>query len=242
MRKTLIAMSLLGFAGSASADFLGLYVGAGSWSHDPSGSFDSTQGGSTQNIDMQSNVGLSKESETYAWLAFEHPVPLVPNIRLETTPLKHEGTTSITGTFNGQSFTSSDHAIVDLSSTDIIPYWRILDNWVNLDIGLVARKLDGEFTLGSGGATAKISETVPMLYVAAQFDLPLTGLSVGADLKTLSVGDNEYSDMRLRAMYEMGVVGFELGTRTTNITLKDASNVNADIDFKGMMFGMYLHF
>ena len=236
MRKTLLAMTLLGITGTASADFLGLYVGGGSWSHDPSGDFSSTNGSSTV-IDMENNLGFDKESEAYLWAAFDHPIPILPNIRLERTALKHEGVTS---SVNFLGISVQGPAVVDLSSTDIIPYYRLLDNWVNLDVGLVIRKLDGEFTIGI--RSQKFSETVPMIYLAAQFDLPLTGLSVGADLKTLSVGDDSYSDLRLRALYEVGVVGFELGTRTTNITLKDASNINADIDFKGMMFGMYLHF
>ena len=236
MRKSLLALALLSITGTASADFLGLYVGGGSWSHDPSGDFSSTNGGSSV-IDMENNLGFDKESEAYIWAAFDHPIPILPNIRVERTSLKHEGTTSAVD-FLGS--TISGPAVVDLSSTDIIPYYRLLDNWVNLDLGLVFRKLDGEFTIGSN--RQEFSETVPMVYLAAQFDLPLTGLSVGADIKSLSVGDDSYSDLRLRAQYEMGVVGFELGTRTTNITLKDASNINADLDFKGMMFGMYLHF
>ena len=239
MRKTILAMSLFGMVGTASADFLGLYVGGGSWSHDPEGGFSSTNLGSTT-IDMKNNLGFDKESEGYLWAAFDHPIPLLPNIRLERTPLLHQGMTSIGGSFNGQPFLVSEPATTDLTSTDIIPYYRILDNWVNLDVGLVIRKLDGEFTVGSD--SQKFDETVPMVYLAAQFDLPLTGLSIGGDIKNLSSGDDSYSDVRLRALYEMGVIGFELGTRTTNITLKDVSNINADLDFKGMTFGMYLHF
>jgi outer membrane protein len=232
------AITLSMMSGAASADALGIYVGAGSWSHDPSGGFESTQAGSTLNIDVNSDVGLSKESETYLWLALDHPIPVLPNIRLESTGLKHTGNASSAVTFLGSS--ASGNTVIDLTSTDIIPYYRILDNWVNLDVGLVARKLDGEFTIGSN--SQELSVTIPMVYLAAQFDLPLTGLSIGADMKSLSVGDNSISDVRVRALYEMGVVGFELGTRTTNITLKDESSINADIDFKGMMFGMYLHF
>lgn len=240
MRKLVIgsALALSMMSGVASADFLGLYVGAGSWSHDPSGSFESTTAGTNDTIDMKNNVGLDEESETYVWLAFDHPVPILPNIRLERTPLKHTGNASIPVDFLGSTVTGD--TVVDLTSTDIIPYYRLLDNWVNLDLGLVIRQLDGEFTIGSESQVVDI--TVPMIYLAAQFDLPLTGLSIGADLKTLSVGDNSYSDLRLRALYEMGVVGFELGTRTTNITLEDEENITADIDFDGMMFGMYLHF
>ena len=237
MRKTLLAMTLLGLAGTASADVLGLYVGGGSWSHDPSGDFSSTNGGSST-INMKNNLGLEKENEAYVWAAIDHPIPFLPNLRIERTALKHTGTASIPVTFLG-SFVSGP-SVVDLSSTDIIPYYRLLDNWVNLDVGLVVRKLNGEFSVDT--SVQKFDETVPMIYLAAQFDLPLTGLSIGGDIKNLSFGDNQYSDVRLRALYEMGVVGFELGTRATNITLKDSSNINADINFKGMMFGMYLHF
>ena len=93
MRKIILAMTLLGMAGTASADFLGLYVGGGSWSHDPEGGFSSTNLGSTT-IDMKNNLGFDKESEGYLWAAFDHPIPLLPNIRLERTALKHEGVTS----------------------------------------------------------------------------------------------------------------------------------------------------
>ena len=240
MRKILSSSLLLVtlYSASASADFLGLYVGGGSWNHDPSGSFESTQAGSSLDIDMQSSLGLSDESETYVWAAFDHPIPFLPNIRLEKTSLSHNGTVTSPVNFNGGP--TSGASTVSLDSTDAILYYRLLDNWVNLDLGLNLRKIDGEFTIGS--RSLSVSETIPMLYAAAQFDLPFTGLSVGADYKLVSYDGSSYDDLRLRALYEMGVVGFELGLRTTTITLDDVDNVNADIDFDGLMFGMFLHF
>ena len=40
----------------------------------------------------------------------------------------------------------------------------------------------------------------------------------------------------------MGVIGFEAGYRTTSIKLDDLDNVNANVDFSGLMFGAYVHF
>jgi len=238
MRNILTSSLLLAvlYSASASADFLGVYVGGGSWNHDPSGDFNTTQTGST-NIDMKSNLGLSDESEAYVWAAFEHPIPFLPNIRLEKTSLGHSGSAGSV-VFNG--VTVNGAATISLDSTDAILYYRLLDNWVNFDLGLNLRKIDGEFAIGS--ESVSVSESIPMLYMAAQFDLPFSGFSVGADYSLVSYSGSKYDDLRLRALYEMGVVGFEVGLRTTTLELDNVDNINAKIDFDGIMLGMFLHF
>jgi len=238
MRKILTICFILIFPfSSVSADTLGLYVGGGSWSHDPSGTFGSTQTGSST-IDMKSDLNLSKKSESYVWMAFEHPIPFLPNIRLEKSSLSNTGNTSNIYNFNGS--TTSGNFETTLDSTDAILYYRLLDNWVNLDLGLDVRKIDGRFAIGN--QSSSVTATVPMLYGAVAFDLPLTGLSVGADYKVISHSGSSYNDTRIRATYEFGVVGIEAGVRSTNIQISNVDNINTDLEFKGVMVGAYLHF
>lgn len=232
-----ILLALLALSGNANADMLGLYVGGGVWDHDPVGTF-GTVGDSV--IDMESNLKYTAEKDSYAYVAFEHPVPVVPNIRIESASMGHTGTSSATVIFNGQTLNTGSPSTMNLDNTDAILYWRLLDNWVNLDIGINARKLDADFTIN--GETVAVSATIPMAYVAAQFDLPLSGLSIGADINHISYADASYQDIRIRILYEMGVVGLELGMKTTNLELKGLDSVNADIEFKGMMMGAFLHF
>jgi outer membrane protein len=240
MKKILTTCFILifPFAG-ASADTLGLYVGGGSWSHDPSGNFSSTQTGSST-IDVKSDLNMSKKSESYVWMAFEHPVPLLPNIRLERSSLTNTGNTGNTFNFNDQTNVTGNYEVT-LKSTDLVLYYRLLDNWVNLDLGIDARKIDGTFALGTNNSRS-VSATVPMLYAAAEFDLPLPGLSVGADYKVVSYSGSTYNDMRIRAAYEFGVVGIEAGIRSTKIKISDVDNINTDLTFKGVMVGAFLHF
>jgi outer membrane protein len=239
MNKLLIcgcaALSLL--SNTANADFLGLYVGGGSWSHDPSGGFQSQDPGS-DNISMKDTLGLNDESEGYLYIAFDHPVPFLPNIRLEKTALTHNGVSSGVN-FNGVNALSGN-AVVSLDSTDLTLYWRLLDNWVNLDVGLTLRKFDGEFTIAS--ESLALQETIPMIYAAAQFDLPLTGLSVGGDINVISLSGNSLTDTRLRLLYEIGVVGVEAGLRSTKIELDDVDNITTNITFDGLFLGAFLHF
>ena len=230
-----LSLSFILFSSAASADFLGIYAGGGSWNHDPSGDFSGNTGTA---IDIAGDLNSSAKSEGYAWLAFEHPVPLIPNIRLEKTALTQTGNLSVSGKdFNG---VASGASSITLDSTDAILYYRLLDNWVNFDLGLNLRKIDGNFTVGS--SDVKFSQSIPMLYVAAQFDLPFSGFSVGADVNVVSYQGSTYNDVRLRALYEMGVIGFEVGTRTTTLTLDNVDNINADLKFSGLMLGMFLHF
>lgn len=221
MRKITISMilALSALSSNANADALGLYIGGGVWDHDPSGSF-GTDGVNDPQINMESDLKYSGEKDSYVYAAFEHFVPLVPNLRVERS--------------------SMGYTAVNIDNTDAILYWRLLDNWVNFDLGFTARKLDADFTVGN--QTVAVSETIPMVYAAVQFDLPLTGLSVGADINTISYSDASYSDVRIRALYEMGVIGFELGLKTTNLELKGLDKINADLEFKGMMVGAFLHF
>ena len=229
-----LAMALSVVTGSANADALGLYVGGGIWDHDPSGTF-GTEGDTS--INVESDLSYSGESDTYFYAAFEHFVPLVPNVRVEMASMEHTGTAAGL-TFNGVSATGD--SAISLDTTDAIAYWRLLDNWVNFDFGLNVRQLEADFVVGS--ETVSVSETVPLLYIAAQFDLPFTGFSVGADINTISVSGVTYQDMRVRALYEMGVIGLEAGLKSTTIELDDVDNVNADLEFEGIMFGAFLHF
>lgn len=219
---------------SANADVLGLYVGAGSWNHEPTGTFGTT---GDDIIDLESDLSYSKESDTYFYAAFEHFIPLVPNIRIERSALGHSGAAT---NLNYNGVTVTGDSSINLDTTDAIIYWRLLDNWVNFDFGLNVRKLDGDFTIDT--EVVSVSETIPMIYLAAQFDLPFTGFSIGADINTLSVSDVTYQDVRLRAIYEMGVIGFEAGYKSTSVELDNVSNLNADLEFKGIMLGAFLHF
>jgi len=239
MRNLLvICLSIVLPISAASADTLGLYLGGGSWSHDPSGSFGTTQPAS-DNIDIASDLNLGKNSETYLWLAFDHPIPVLPNIRLEKTGMSHTSKTSGSYNFNGNP-AATGASEMTLDSVDAILYYRLLDNWVNLDLGLDLRKLDGRFAIGS--EAVDVSESVPMLYLAVELDLPLTGLSLGADYKVVSYKGSSYNDSRIRVAYETGVVGMEAGLRSTRFKLDDVDSINSEMTFKGLMVGVFLHF
>lgn len=217
MKKALIASSIL-LAGAANADVLGLTAEIGQYS--PDATFNGSVNGNSSNSD------LSGESNTYFGVAFEHPVPVIPNIRLQGSTL--EG--------------SSNDAYAKIDSTDYTLYYEILDGlaWIDLDVGVSFRQMDVEAT--SNGSSASESLILPTGYVSAYFTIPTLPISVGGELKTLAIGDSSVTDTTIKVKYQSPfIVGVEGGYRNANLTI-DEGDLNTEVDFDGLYIGVFADF
>ena len=270
MRKTPMKTTLLAgllIAGtlplSAQADTIfGVYAGAARWTQEYSGTFGSNPsdsdevciGGCNFNIDIENDLGLDEEDGDTLWIAIEHPVPLLPNIKLERNELKTSGQNTLA---LGQGFTYGDETFAnttvstdfDLSHNDYVLYYEVLDNWVNLDIGIDIKQFDGKVAVTDVNNTArtveeKLDAPIPMLYLAARFDLPLTGLSFGAQGAGISAAGATLKDIRFNIAYEFAFgLGIEAGQRNMTIEIdEDEEDVFGDLEFKGNYIAATFHF
>jgi outer membrane protein len=229
------------------ADTLGIYLGAGVWNHDATGT--AKEATSAISFDLEKDLYLQEEQEGYFYIAFEHPLPLIPNIRFASTKLSNAGAgaTTIDVNIGGESFPAGTTLTTTLvlDSTDLTLYYEILDNVVELDLGLTARKLDGSFKTFSTTLTATetLDETIPLLYAAVAFNLPVTGLSLKAEGNFIGSSDVNHSDFQVKLGYEFAsIFGIEGGYRAQNFEIADTSNVTANMKFSGIFAGLFLHF
>lgn len=241
MKKLLISAIIALLPLSAmSATVLGLQVGAGSWKHDPSGTINTDLDAASNTVDLKNDLNLTEESEGYAYFIVEHPVPLVPNFKYVNTKLTSAGTGAVNFTFDGVNYATPVNTKIDLSQSDFILYYEILDNIVSLDLGLNAKKVDGNITIDTDVTT--FSGTIPMLYVAAEIQLP-AGFSLAGEISTISAGGSEVTDLTVKATYTTDfLLGVEAGVRNLSIKVDDADSVNGDIEFKGIFAGVYFKF
>ena len=232
---------------TAQADFLGFRIGANSWQQDYDGEVRSSSA-AIDEIDITDDLGLDDETGSHFYIAFEHPVPVLPNILLERTELDIEETASPTRdfTFDGVSYSATDQITTtsDLSHTDLSAYYEVLDNWVSLDIGLTLRQFDEGIELVSTTERAEldIDATVPLLFVAAKFELPLTGLYASAQAKAISYSDATLSDFSIALGYETDFgLGLEGGFRSFEIDYDD-DDEEANLTIDGAYAGLFYHF
>ena len=247
------ALSMACLAPTAQADtLLGLYLGVDGWQSDNSGSF--AQDGNLQSFKFDD------ETFTSYYAALEHPVPLVPNLKLKYTELELNGDTTLDETF---SFGGSDYVVgtqvgtvSDLSHIDYILYYEIFDNdLVSIDLGVNAKQFDGEIVVtgtsqdGGQNTTERVdfSGFVPLVYGRAEVGLPLTGLSVFFEGSLLAIDDSKVQD------YQMGVayalldnlaidMDIKAGYRSMTLELDDIDDIYTDLDASGPFAGIPIHF
>ena len=232
---------------ATQADVLGFRIGGYSWSQEYSGDVQSSNS-AIDEVDINDDLGLDDETGTTFYVALEHPVPFLPNIMLQQTDLEVEETANPTKTFTfeGQTYNVTDEITTtsDLSHTDATLYYEILDNWVSLDVGLTIRQFSEGIELSSPTTSSEldIDATVPMLYVGAKFELPLTGLYINADINGISVGDASLMDYKAAIGYESTIgLGIEAGLRNFEIDYDD-DDEQANLTIDGAYVGVFYHF
>ena len=240
---TLLSAPFL-FASSAQADtILGVYAGAGTWNAD----YDGQAGDPCITL---KELGLKKQSNTFYYIALEHPVPVLPNIRLTQTNISSKQTATVTKTFTINDTTFSGSEVVtsdfDLSHLDATFYYEILDNWINLDLGITARKFSGYVHASTPTKTEKVNvdKTLPMLYLKVQFDLPFSGLSAGVEGNYVSYNKDKLTDYSAKVSYLFDSaldVGVEVGYRALKLTIDD-KDITADVNLKGPYAALIAHF
>jgi outer membrane protein len=248
MKKLLLcATTALTFVTTINADTIGAEVGYAAWNTSLSGNIQKGTG----TFDFENDLGYgSNEVNGFMWAYIDHPLPFLPNIKIQKTNYSDSasGTINANVTFDNQNFTASDTVTssLTLDQFDIIPYWRILDNWVNFDIGLNIKSIDGNIQVddSSGNhANHDFSVILPMLYTKARVDLPFTGLSIEADLSYIGYSGNKFSDIKAGVVYETTFgLGATAGYRQQNVTLDDIDNTYGDLNIKGPYAGLFYHF
>lgn len=245
LKQSILAVSLVAASAHvAQADtILGVYAGAGIWQSEIGGD---VQDGTTA-IDAEDDIGLEDDDNNFFYFALEHPIPVLPNIKLQHTELSVDGDNLLTRDidFDGSVFRVSDDvsAEADLTHTDATFYYEVLDNWVSLDLGFSVRLFDGFVEIQSAAESARedLDEPIPMLYAKFRFDLPLTGLSVDAEANGIGYSGNTLIDASLRLAYESGIgLGVEAGYRSMRLELDE--DIEGDIDLSGLFAGINFHF
>jgi hypothetical protein len=93
----------------------------------------------------------------------------------------------------------------------------------------------------------KTNDIEPMLYVATNISLPLTGLSVFAQGDYLLMDDHLLYDYQVGLSYDLvdsTIVDFNLtlGYRVVKMEVEDLDSLYTNLEFKGVFAGVILHF
>ena len=251
MKKILTAAALAATLPQAASalPLVDFYAGGYYWDQGVSGDVSGT-------ADLEDDLKLDAGGQNVIYFAFEHPIPVVPNIKMKTTDMSSDGTGNLNVDLNlgGETISANTDVAskLDLSHTDYTLYWGLPLPIVTLDFGLTLRQFDGSMevvdTANSAiDAAADLDVTVPMGYLKVGADIPLTGLSLGGDINVISYEDSGITDYDLNMTYVLPLiplldVGITAGYRSFDLEINpdDFGGSDDDLSAKTTIDGPYI--
>lgn len=240
MKKAALAVIISGAGSVAHADIVGANVDAAYWQVGSSGGYDIAG----QEVDFEDSLGIDGDSSYFVSAAVEHPVPLIPNVKLGYSSINQSGEGNIQGDFAGLSAGESVTADWSMDFVDGTFYYEILDNWVNIDAGLTIRAIESNLEVVSqyGSKDLVVDAVLPMIYGKAQLDLPFSGWSLGAEVNGVSFDGDSITDGQGYVQYEkFGVAHARVGYRTIDVSVS-YSGQSIDGDISGAFVGVGVDF
>ncbi|WP_404400300.1 TIGR04219 family outer membrane beta-barrel protein [Idiomarina seosinensis] len=227
LKSTLALLTCSVLSMNAHADtVLGLYLGVQGWQVDSKGSYQLLSSDAYQ-VD-----GDNTRSSFYA--ALEHPIPLLPNIKVRQNNLTADTELSATE--------------VNFDHRDYSLYYEIFDNdIIAIDVGINGKTFDGRAVDIAGNQVSGFSETIPTAYLATRVGLPFTHWAVTGEAKALTIDDSSLTDVQAALEYRiidnLAVdVSISAGYRSLRVDLDDVDGLFSDIDFNGPFLSVDVHF
>lgn len=237
-----VALSALSF--SSYADVIGGTLEVSYWQGGYGGEFFSRT--NNEIVDLEEQLNLDDTGALEIAASLEHPIPILPNIKIKHIDLDESADSTVTFDFEGVTYSGNVQTDLDLTHSDIILYYEVLDNWLMLDVGLDVKVFDGELLIEEVGGTdstqADIDEALPMLYANAAIELPFTGMSVGAELSAISYSGDKIYDGKLRLRQDISLAFIELGYRQFALDIEDVDDIDVDADISGVYISTGLDF
>ena len=170
MKKYLLTIALALAANSATADTIaGVYIEARGTQLELEAS------GSYQNEDNSFDISAEKEIGTAIIAKFEHPIPLIPNLRIAYEEYNITGkTTGIEFNFGETVFDGNFNTTYDITEQTATLYYEFLDfDTATLDAGFSIKhfKVDLSFTNSTSNESDSLDALVPAVYLSAKTQL-----------------------------------------------------------------------
>ncbi len=240
MRKTLALLSIISTL--SLSDVIGGEINLGYYNHIPNGS--AQYKGDV--LKLEDGLKFENEGDIFIKAYIEHPLPIIPNIKIGYTNFKHSGAGTVSDGFTfGDKIFSPNVDIktnLDLEMYDLTLYYELLDNWLNFDVGVNLKYIDGVLNVKGTNLVTKqlIDEStdfqvpIPMLYGKVRLDVPATDLSFQVEGNYVTYDGHTLYDAEAGVRYTFVLgLGLEAGYKTIKLKLNDIDGLSMDADFSG---------
>ncbi len=250
MKKMAVFTVLLSmvYFNCSQAVAIGIEAAVGGQFLSPSGFFSYKGTGELDNLDIDNDLKYDNETNVYTRVKIDMPL-VFPNIYLMATPVEFEATgiNNINFKFGDLEFNEDEefYSKLNLSHYDVTLYYSIpflgiaTLNRINIDLGINVRVID--FKAEMRQETSNLYESkdavlpVPMIYAAIAVG-PVKDISLEAEIRGISYGNNSYYSVLGRIKYEFpGPLFIAGGYRYDEVKI-DEDDIDIDLKIQGVFF------
>ena len=231
----------LSFPGLAQAEFVGLNIGPGA--------LPSSQPLTSSSIDLVDDLDTANPEPNSMVLILEHPISALPNVRYEgfSNDSTNPRTLNPELRFASGSDIGAGETSYDLEQEDIVLYYQLLNNWIDLDMGVDLKRVDAQVSQVGLEDRIDIDETIPLFHLSARVELPISGLYVGADINAnvvdLGLSDSNAQDSTIMLGYQSdNGLGIEGGIKSFSLELNDTGDTSTNFEYDGLFVNGYFNF
>jgi outer membrane protein len=257
MKKISLALAAAGLLTFASADFLSISAGAGYEQQKIDGY---VKVNDTINyfgkVDRYGGnvgyLGLEDKNNPYVWVKFIHPIPLIPNVKVQYTKYDSSGHSNyvsgnvkIFGDVNIPAALTNATTSQTINSLDLTLFYEFKPVVVDLEAGLGVdiwqgnTKISGSSIAGPVNVDQDWTVVLPYLYAHAE-TMHLFGFSALVDVKYAKAGDNHHYDYQGAIKYTIDILGPVNPFVKVGYRYKEAYGVDGDNETKLQYKGAFL--
>lgn len=215
----------------AQADFIGLNIDANNWFYDTT----------AQSQYYKTQTEFPRNNALQASLAFEHAVPILPNVKVKYSQLNNDSKQTV-------GILPADH--IELTNSNYLLYYKVLDNAVNLDVGFGVTQLKGQLALLRSNTYEQytLDGNAAAGYIQLGAKLPFTGLSTRAEYTYSQALDIKVQDAQAEVQYDflrkksLVDVGAKVGYRYMTVDIDAGGQLKSKQEFRGPYAGLNIHF
>jgi len=214
----------------------------GIWNHDPNGMINYNG----DDIELNTDLSLSDRNDISLWFRIEHPVPMLPDIKVQYTPIKVKDTNSTNRVFvfGGHSFDDAVRSELEMDIFDVQLYNHLpflqLASLKSLDItyGLNFRFLNASAfieEIKSVDARSR-SFSTPLVMLCGGFRIaPVDRFSLIGDIQGTAYNGKHWYDITAEVQVAPinKYVFLGIGYRYQDFKIDDVEDVTADQTMQG---------
>jgi len=214
----------------------------GIWNHDPNGMINYNG----DDVELNNDLALSDRNDINLWFRIEHPVPMIPDIKVQYTPIKVKDSTSTNRpfTFGGHSYENAIRSELEMDIIDVQLYNHLpllqMASLKSLDItyGMTFRFLNANAFIKDVQTVDARSRSfsTPLAMLCAGFRIaPCDCFSLVGDFQGTSYSGNHWYDVtagvQVAPLTKHIFLG--IGYRYQDFKLDDIQDVTADQTMQG---------